>query len=456
MVLHEKTRIPKSLINTRIIALSFACAIIFGAILLTLPISSKDGQFTNFLDCLFTATSATCVTGLVVFDTFLKWSIFGQIVIIMLIQMGGLGIITFATFFSIAVGKKLGLRRAQIAQESLSNDEILDIGKLIKLVISFSLTVEAIGAIILSLAFIPKYGANGIYIGVFTAISAFCNAGFDVLGREGAYSSLVHYNNNPVILITVMLLIIVGGLGFVVWRDISQYKKTKRLILHTKVVLMMTVILIIVGTFAFLFFEWKNSLTMGNLPLEQKILASAFQSVTSRTAGFNSVDNVVLTDQSKLMTIFLMFIGAAPGSTGGGVKVTTFAVILFTALSVIKGNDVTTIMKHKISKSVVYKAITIIFLGAIVVFITTSIIYFTSKTRSMNYGLNCLFETVSAFGTVGLTAGVSAVASVPAKIALILTMFIGRVGPVSFVVAIAMRPIKHKTQVIPDGKIMVG
>lgn len=456
MPLKTQSKRNSASLPMRMIAISFALVIISGTFLLMLPISSNDGQPTNFLDCLFTATSSTCVTGLVVFDTYLKWSTFGKIVILLLIQIGGLGLITFTTFFNVAIGRKLGLRNMQLAQESLNSTTFFDVTHLVKAVVLISLAMELCGAAILCTTFVPKYGAEGIFISIFMSVSAFCNAGFDLLGMEGEFVSLCNYNGSPVVIFTIGLLIIIGGLGFLVWKDIFTYRKTKILMLHTKIVLIMTITLILSGMFLFLILEWNNPDTLGGLPIADRFTAAFFQSVTLRTAGFNSVDVNSLHSLTKLGSIVLMFIGAAPGSTAGGVKVTTFAVIVMTVVSVIRGKDDTIILKRRVQKNVVYKALAVVSIALLVVCVSSITIYFTNPDHADVTGMNALFESVSAFGTVGISSGVTAVANIPSKIILILTMFIGRVGPVSLALALAMRGKPPKDVIVPDGKILVG
>ncbi len=441
---------------TRTICISFAIIILAGSLLLMLPICNKDGQMISFLDACFTATSATCVTGLVVFDTFTQFTGLGQGVILALIQLGGLGFVTFSTFFSVALGKKMALRSMQLAQESFNTFDINDVTRLVKFIMAMVFTVEFAGALVLSTTFIPKYGLDGIWISVFLAVSAFCNAGFDILGREGAYASLINYNDNPTVLITIALLIIIGGLGFIVWNELLNYHKTHKFMLHTKVVLIVTAILLVVGTLGFMAFEWNNPETMGPLPTEQKVLSAFFQSTTLRTAGFNSLDFATMFDITKILSIILMFIGAAPGSTGGGVKVSTFAVVLMTVVSVVKGREDTQILGRKIDKKVVYRALAIIIISLFVVGVATCIIYLTSNPGGVFSGVDIMLEVVSGFGTVGVTSGVTAAANAITKVVLILSMFIGRVGPVSLAISLTMSGSNKRNQVIPEGKIIVG
>lgn len=453
---HLKTRML-NLPPAMTITLSFVFVITTGAILLCLPISSKAGTFTPFIDALFTAATSTCVTGLVVYDTFTHWSAFGQVVILLLIQIGGIGLVTFAIFFSLLLRRKMRLKSLVLAQESINNYDLPDTLKLVKTVIAVTFTLETLGSLILMTRFIPKFGADGIFTSIFMAVSAFCNAGIDLLGREGAFASLTHYNNDPVVLITIMTLIIIGGLGFVVWMDLSLRQRGHKMLLHTKIVLIVTAIMIFGGAFAFLLSELNNPATIANLPWGQRVLASFFQSITPRTAGFNSVDINALHGMSKILIIVLMFIGAAPGSTAGGIKVTTFSVAIMTVISVIRGRDDTIILKHKISKSIVYKSITIIAVSMLVVILSSSVIWFTEPDIALKSGLNTILEAVSAFGTVGLSSGLTPFLHGASKIALILTMFFGRIGPITLSIALAINHANRKeAAVIPEGRIIVG
>lgn len=452
----DKAQRRKSImaLSPRVIIFSFAGIILAGTLLLILPFSSRTGAYTPFWDALFTATSATCVTGLVVYDTYQYFSPIGQGIILCLIQIGGLGLLTFTTFFNILVGKKLGLRDMQVASDAINADTFEGLQKLIQTVVAVALIVEAIGALMLCATFIPRYGREGVWISVFLAVSAFCNAGFDILGREGTFASLSHYNGNFTVMFTIMALIIIGGLGFVVWRDLLEYRRTRHLKLHTKVVLGMTAGLIIAGFFLFLLLEWNNPRTLGDMEFGNRLSAALFQSVTTRTAGFNSIDIAGMEDITKLGACLLMFIGAAPGSTAGGIKVTTLAVIIMTVIAVIRDKDDPMVLHRRVSKTVVFKAIAVMALSFMAVVVAFAVILFTSHLRGTGVSsIDALFESVSAFATVGLSAGVTGIASIPSKIALSLTMFIGRVGPVTFVLSLALRPSKNRKEVIPEGKI---
>lgn len=439
---------------TRIIVISFLLIILFGTLLLILPISSKNREFTPVLDSLFTATSATCVTGLVIHDTGAYWSMFGQCIILLMIQLGGLGIVSFAMFFNFALGRKLGLKSMQLASESIGSDDFSTIKELVKTVFKISMSCELLGMLSLMTVFVPQYGTYGIYISLFLSVSAFCNAGFDILGFENEYISLTNYADNPVVMITIMLLIICGGLGFIVWNDLFSYKKTKKLYLHTKIVLLATVILIVVGALGVGIMEWNNQETIGKLSISQKISRAIFQSVTFRTAGFNTFNTTKMYDGTKLLASALMFIGAAPGSTGGGIKITTFVVLMATVYNVIRNRHDTIILKRRVDKEVVYKALAITVLAGLAVVITTCIIGIDKHGFKT---VDIIFETSSAMATVGISAGISKLASPLSKIVLMLTMFLGRVGPVSLAYSItAGFANQKKNEIIPEGKIIVG
>ncbi len=441
---------------TRVIVISFAFLILVGTFLLVLPISSKSGGFTNIVDAFFTATSASCVTGLIIYDTYQYWSVFGQVVILLLIQLGGLGVVTLTTFFNIAIGKRLSFKNMQLAQESVSSPDTVDANRLVKMIMALTFSFELIGALLLSVTFVPEFGAEGIFISIFLSISSYCNAGFDILGRGAAFASLTEYSSNPMVILPIAFLIICGGLGFLVWQNLFTYRKERRLLLHTKIVLLMTAILLVFGTLAFLLLEWNNEKTIAGMSFGDKLLNSFFQSVTTRTAGANSVDIVGTYGITKLMMIFLMFIGAAPGSTGGGIKVTTFMVLLMTIVCVTRGDEETSIRGRRISKSVVYKALAVTGIAFAAVVFASGVIYFFGAKPGDISVLDSFFESVSAFATVGLSVGVSDASNSLARIILTLTMFLGRVGPVSLALSLAMRSVKKKHQVMPEGKILVG
>lgn len=444
-----------NLAPTKIIVLSFAALIAIGSILLSLPVAARNGQSTNYLDALFTATSAVCVTGLVVYDTYNYWSTFGQIVILLLIQCGGLGIATLATFFSTILGRKVGLKGMLLAQESINFFSFEGVLTLIRRVVAVTFVLEFFGTLMLSIRFIPMFGVKGIYISLFHAVSAFCNAGFDLMGilGKGDFVSLTYFNNDPLVIYTVSFLIIVGGLGFLVWKDLYEFSKTKSLYLHTKVVLVVTAFLIVTGALFFYAFENNNPETMGNLDFWGKINASIFQAITPRTAGFNTISTGDMKEVSKVATIFFMFVGAAPGSTAGGIKVTTIGVLIFAIMSQIHGREETVIFKRKVPQYTVNKALSIAGLAMFLIFTSTTVIL---AFENLPF-INVLYEATSAFGTVGLSTGITPILSPISRFILIITMFAGRVGPLTFAIALTLRAHKRKQDVVyPEGKIVVG
>lgn len=441
---------PVPLSSTQWIVISFFILIATGTALLLLPIASKPGVAVSFTEALFTATSASCVTGLVIVDTYDTWTLFGQVVILTLIQVGALGIVTLATSFAMVLGKKISLQGKRLAVESTNYHSFQGILNLVKKILIITLTVEIIGAIILSIRFVPIYGAYGIYMGIFHAISAFCNSGFDLLGH---YQGLTSFYNDAWVLVTISVLILLGGLGFLVWENILEYRKTKTFLLHTKIVFSLSALLIIWGTILFLFFEYQNPHTMGNLSNGQKILNAFFQSMTTRTAGFQSVEFSQMNEISKIISIFLMFIGTASGSTGGGIRLTTFAVITIAILSEIRGSTKTVIFNEKIQRSLVFKSLAILGLSFLLVIIMTAFILTIEQQYTFT---DILFEVTSAFGTVGLTTLGTQNLSTLSHYLLILTMFIGRVGVLTFAISISMRKRLQSDKIYPEGRVMVG
>lgn len=438
---------------TQTICISFLLVIAVGTLLLTLPISSRTGRL-GVIDAMFTATSATCVTGLIVRDTWSQFSLFGQMVILMLIQVGGLGLVTLTSFFALAARRRMGFRDLRLLGESVSADGLSKATEVLKIVIKLAAAFEAVGIVLLLFAFVPQFGAEGVWVSVFTAISAFCNAGFDLFGRFGAYSSLVPYVNNYYVQAVVMFMIMAGGLGFMVWVELAEYRKKRRLSLHAKVVLQFSVIFWVGGAVLLALLEWSNPRTMGGLSVPGKIMAALFQSVSTRTAGMNTIDLAACSPISKLLMSVLQFIGAAPGSTGGGVKVTTFAVLILTIRSVAQGRDDCVIGGHHIESKTVYRALTIIVIGAVAAFGSAVVVYYnTAETVSV---IDCIFESCSAFGTVGLSVGVTGQLNTGAKLLYMACMFMGRVGPVSLAISLTAKPDDNKRKVLPVGHINVG
>ena len=438
---------------TQTICISFLLVIAVGTLLLALPISSRTGRL-GVIDAMFTATSATCVTGLVVRDTWSQFSLFGQVIILMLIQVGGLGLVTLTSFFALAARRRMGFRDLRLLGESVSADGLSKATEVLKIVIKLAAAFEAVGIVLLLFAFVPQFGAEGVWVSVFTAISAFCNAGFDLFGRFGAYSSLVPYVNNYYVQAVIMFMIMAGGLGFMVWVELAEYRKKRRLSLHAKVVLQFSVIFWVGGAVLLALLEWSNPRTMGGLSVPGKVMAALFQSVSTRTAGMNTIDLAACSPISKLLMSVLQFIGAAPGSTGGGVKVTTFAVLILTIRSVAQGRDDCVIGGHHIESKTVYRALTIIVIGAVAAFGSAVVVYYnTAETVSV---IDCIFESCSAFGTVGLSVGVTGQLNTGAKLLYMACMFMGRVGPVSLAISLTAKPDDNKRKVLPVGHINVG
>lgn len=437
----------------QILVIGFAAIILLGATLLSLPISSASGQPTLFIDALFTATSATCVTGLVVVDTGSHYSMFGQIVIISLIQVGGLGFMTMATLFAFVLRKRISLKERLILQEAMNQGSMEGIVRLIRRVIVYSLTIEFVAAVIFSIRWSFDLGiAKGIYFGIFHAISFFNNAGFDLFGSVVApFTSLTTYADDWIVNIVSMGLIILGGIGFVVMSDVVDYRKHKRLSLHSKVVLSATGLLIVIGAVVIFIFEFTNQKTLGSLNWSGKILASFFQSVSPRTAGANSVDIGAMRQASQFFIIILMFIGASPGSTGGGIKTTTFTTLIGAMIAMIRGKEDIVLFHYRLGKDRILKAITLTMIALFLVIFVTMLL---TTTESQSF-LKLLFEVTSAFGTVGLTMGVTPELSFFGKIMISLTMFAGRLGPLTLAYALGPKAEKELYR-YPEGKITIG
>lgn len=424
-----------------------------GSLLLTLPISSRSGEATDFLTALFTATSATCVTGLVVVDTYTHWSIFGQIVIIIMIQLGGLGFMTLVSLAVLAAKKTMGLKSRLIMIKSLNLTNLQGITYITKRVLIGTAIFEGCGAILLSIRFIKDYGFwGGIYKGIFHAVSAFCNGGFDLMGEYSQFSSLISYQSDFVVNVVIMLLIIIGGIGFLVWDDVYNVKKLKHLSVHTKIVLITSAILTFGAAILFYIWEYNNPGTMANLSGGEKVLASLFQSVTARTAGFNTIPQETLTEQSKVLMIIIMIIGGSPGSTAGGIKTVTMAVLIIAAISALKGKSEVSFAGRSIPNDQIMSALALIMVALIVVSVGTFAI---SVYEDIPF-LDVLYETASAFGTVGITLGITSSLGVPSKIILILMMFMGRIGVLTLgYVTLARKKDKANIK-YPDANLMIG
>ena len=410
---------------TRIIAVVFIVIILLGSLLLMLPVSSRSGVSCGFRPALFTATSATCVTGLVLFDTWSHWSGFGQAVILMLIELGGLGFMSAASLVVFVLRKKVGLKQRMIMAQALSLNEMEGVVHLQKTVLIGSLAVQAAGAGILFLRFLPEYGLQQAAVwGVFHSVSAFCNAGFDIWGKITPGAGMMLFNDDPVVCFTIMALIVVGGLGFFVWEEVARDRSWKKFTIYTRLVLAMTAVLILVGTILICLLEWNNPDTLGPMPWYQKLLNGLFQSVTVRTAGFASIDQAALTDAGKAVSVLLMFIGGSSGSTAGGVKTVTMVVLVLFLWTRARGRQTVSVFKRTIPEDKVLDAMTIV---SIVICLALFGGIIISATSPIGF-TDALYESVSALATVGLTAGVTTSLSIPAQYLIILYMYFGRVG----------------------------
>lgn len=410
---------------TSIVALVFLTIILVGAGLLSLPVASRDGQSAGFLSALFTATSATCVTGLVLHDTFTQWSGFGQVVIISLIQIGGLGFMSVATLFVFLLRRKVGLKQKMVMAQALSLNDMGDAVRIQKWVIFGSLSVEALGALVLMARFAPEYGmGTALKWGVFHSISAFCNAGFDIFGCLSPGSSLAVFASDPVVLLTLGALVVIGGLGFLVWQELALLLRGERLSVYSRLVLTMSGALLVVGTLAFALTEWDNPGTLGNLSVGDKWLNAFFQSVTTRTAGFAAVDQAMLSDAGKGVSIVLMLIGGSSGSTAGGVKTVTMVVLILFLWARARGKSNVSVFRRSIPMERILDAMTIVM---VLVMLAVFGAVFICATSPVGF-TDGLFEAVSALATVGITAGATTKLSLAAKLLIIVYMYFGRVG----------------------------
>ncbi len=456
--------------TTQIIVYGFLLVIIVGALLLSLPIASRSGAATNLLDAFFTSTSAVCVTGLVVVNTLEHWSVFGKIVILLLIQVGGLGFMSIFTTAVIFTGRKITLKERLVIQQSLNQNDLTGMVRLARNVVICTFTCEALAAFILSLRFIFGYGqpvVSGIGLGIFHAVSAFCNAGFDIIGS----SSLMPYVKDVIISLTIIMAIILGGLGFAVWFDVIKIfqglKSDKnftfsnsynRMSLHSKIVLEVSLFLIVLGTIFFFASEFNNPLTMGELNVFEKFVASLFQSVTPRTAGFNTISQEYLNPDSKLMTMILMFIGGSPGGTAGGVKTVTLSIIIISVLSVVKGKSTIESHNKSIPIYILQKSLAVVIMNLTAILAATMILCITERNIATGADFVAfLFEAVSAVGTVGLTLGITPYLSFIGKAIICICMFLGRLGPITVVVGLTMRQMSaDKSIQYPEEKVIVG
>ena len=433
------------------IAIGFGVVIIIGMFLLMLPISSRTGEWTGPIEALLTATSSSCVTGLIAFDTYTHWSIFGQIVIILLIQIGGLGFITIGVGFALAFQRNVGLRSRDLLKESVNAEDLGGVLKYMKSIIKATIMFEGLGALVLSIRFIPVFGfGRGIYYGVFHSISGFCNAGFDLMGCFGEYSSLTPFQSDPVVNITIMALIATGSLGFMVWSDLREKRfRWSKFTLHTKIVLVVTGVLICGG--ALLLFITERNASFAGLDAPTTALASFFQSVTMRTAGFNTVDFAAFTPAGKLVSVVLMFIGGSPCSTAGGIKTTAVAVLLIFVVNTLRGNSGYNIFKRRISDEVIKKASMVCLLHFFFMILGTIIVLGVT-----NFAMDdVLFETISALSTVGVTTGITRDLGVVGMLVMIVLMYMGRTGSMTFALSVMQRGNPQKIK-YPEERITIG
>lgn len=450
-----------SLSTTQMIALGFFSAVIIGSVILMLPVSSADGTYTPYIDALFTSTTSVCVTGLVVVNTFEHWSLFGQFIILILIQFGGLGIVTFSTSLLLLLRRKVTLKDRLLLQDAYNLSTMTGLVKFTKRVILGAFTIEGIGALLYCFTFIPEFGfSKGLWISVFTAVSAFCNAGIDVIGP----SSLTPYITNINVNLTTMFLIIMGGIGFIVWFDVVRVFKSikskemprmaffNRLTLHTKIVLFTTIALILAGAFFVFIFEYSNDSTIGLLSFPQKIMASFFESVTTRTAGFLTFSQKNMRATTALFCIILMFIGGSPVGSAGGVKTSTFALVIIAAMSAVRGEEYGTAFGRRLPNRTMRKALAVMLISLCFVF-TGVILLLTYCGGDL---LDVMFESASAVGTVGLTRDYTSTLNIPGKIILTICMYAGRIGPMTLPIIFTSRQSKYGLATFPREDITVG
>ncbi len=456
-------KLQDSFSTTQIIAMGFLIVILSGAILLSLPISSTYGEATNFIDALFTSTTSVCVTGLVTLPTATYWSVFGKIVILCLIQVGGLGFMTFFTTVLLLLKKRVTLKERMTIQDSLNETGLSGLVKLVKKIIKGTLIVEGIGALLYSINLIPVYGpVKGIWVSVFTAVSAFCNAGIDIFGADGM-EPFFHFK---ILNFTTMMLIFLGGIGFSVWWDAIKVFKHMRinktglrkslnlLSLHSKLSLTITGILILGGALGFLLFEYNNPNTLKGNSLFDKIMASLFQSITTRTAGFATIAQSDMTISSQLLTVCLMVIGGSTAGTAGGIKTATFGAVVLSVIAVIRGKECTQAFNRTIPAAIVRKALAIMCISLMALIAGCMVLSLTEHADSF---MVILFEVTSALATVGLSLGITAELNILSKILIIILMYIGRIGPISMAIAFTIKRRKAGNGVkLPDENIMVG
>lgn len=446
-------KIQDKLTYVRIIAVGYLMVIVVGTLLLLLPFATAKGKSTDFLTALFTATTSTCVTGLVVVDTGTHWSLFGQLIILLMIQVGGLGFMTMGMLLAMMLKRKITLKTRGLLQESMNGMQVGGIVRVVRLALAGTAVIELCGALLLAIRFIPIFGiGRGIYYSIFHSVSAFCNAGIDLMGGHyGEYASFVAFEGDILINVVIMALIIIGGIGFFVWADIKEKKlQTKKYALYTKIALFMTAILLISG--AVLFFLFENNNLLQGMSLKDKILGAAFSSVTARTAGFNTIDTAALTSASKLFNIVLMFIGGSPGSTAGGIKTVTMLVLLAYVWSNLRGSKGVNIFKRRLDDDDIRKASNVMVISLLLAIVAAVLICFMQPELEVP---DVLFEIFSAIGTVGMSTGITRQLSIGSRIVIILLMYCGRIGSMSFALSFTERKKVAPVQ-LPVEKIMIG
>ena len=460
MLIRENLMVRKKkfkLSTTQIILLSFLVTILIGSGLLALPISSASGEAVPYLDALFTATTSTCVTGLVTIPTVSTWSVFGQIVILLLIQIGGLGIITIMSGLMLLLNRKMGIDDRLLIQDAFNLNTMAGLAKFIKNVLIGTLIIEGVGAVLYMIVFVPDFGARGIWISVFNSVSAFCNAGIDII----AENSLCNYATNPLINIVTSALIILGGLGYIVWWDVIRVVKSRspknrkifrHLSLHSKIAITATAVLILVGAILIFIFEYDNPLTIGKMSLFDKIQISLFQSVTTRTAGFATIPQENLTTAPATVSIALMLIGGSPVGTAGGMKTVTIAVLICSAFATIRNKNSVTLFGRRISEESIKKAVSVVVMFLTICAISTILLMATSNASP----LDAVFETVSATATVGLSRNLTATLNTFGKLIIIVTMYFGRVGPISLAIALGSKNESQNVITEPTEDISIG
>lgn len=435
----------------RTLTLSLLAVILVGTVLLWLPISSKSGEWTDFIDCFFTAASATTTTGIVVVETFSHWNFFGQWVLLLMTQIGGLGLVIILTFFNFALGRKMGLMKTNAVAGEVSVSGFIGAKRLFIRIGTYTFFLEFIGAAIMCFTLVPEYGAYGVFMSFFTAISAFCNDGLDLFGIGTGLSG---YFDKPQVHIVIAALVFLGGIGFVVWDNVVSWFKTKRLSIYTKIVLIYSGIFFLIGFMAYFLVTILHGDAYQDMNIGDKILCSAFTSVSARSAGFNIRDIALVNDFSKIVTTILMFIGSAPASTGGGIRVTTLAILAATVTAVLRGYDDVRLYGHRVGKRLVYKAVSVLVLSVVFVLICFTTIYLLNPEIPE---VDILYEIVSAFTTTGFSTGISASVDPVSKLMLCLAMLVGRVGTVSLLLSFkGDKGDSGKNKILPDCELLIG